>query len=438
MRSLTNAELAELIKRDSRLRFLLILALPVGGALMWRVLDRIEILLAALVVAAIELALRGLQSIWLRWGRHLLVLDYFTMFMDVLAITLGLHYLGGVEFPFDWVYAVLLASVSIARGMGTGLVVAQWCILAYGGLLWAEYSGALPHMALFPIFVASPLYNNSQYVIAKLISNAAIFNLAALNAAFFSAALQQKVEERTRELWQTQAQLLHSQKLANLGQLAASLVHGFASPVTGIRGSAELLLEELPTESSSYRRVEQILHWSDHLAHILERLRNLARPPEEVRKPVDINQVVRDVLELVEKLLSQSRVVVQEQLAPDLPLVVGAAPQLEELVMNLVMNARDAMPEGGTLTVITSREDGFVRLVVRDTGVGMTPEVQRHLFEPFFTTKGKQGSGLGLNICRQIVVDHGGRISLQSADGQGTTFTVDLPLRGEEWRRLAR
>ncbi len=438
MRSLTNAELAELTRRESRLRLLLIVVLPIGGALMWLALDRIEILVASLMVMAIELALLGLQKIWLRWGRHLLALDYVTMVMDVLAITIGLHFLGGAEFPFDWIYAVMLASISIARGMGTGLIMAQWCTLAYGALLWAEYTGALPHMALFPIFVASPLYNNSQYVIAKLISNAAIFNLAALNAAFFSATLQHKVEERTRELRRAQAQLLHSQKLANLGQLAASLAHGFASPVTGIRGSAELLLEELPPGSSSYRRVEQILHWSDHLARILDRLRNLARPPEEVRKPVDINQVVRNVLELVEKLLRQSRVVVQEQLAPDLPLVVGAAPQLEELVMNLVMNARDAMPDGGTLTITTTREDGFVRLVVRDTGIGMTAEVQRHLFEPFFTTKGKQGTGLGLNICRQIVVDHGGRISVQSADGQGTAFTVDLPLRGEEWRRLVR
>jgi len=438
MQSLSNTELAELIRRESRLRLLLIVALPVGGALMWLALDRIELLVAALVVTALELALLGLQHIWLRWGHHLSALDYLTMFMDVLAITLGLHYLGGAEFPFDWVYTVLLASISIARGMGTGLIIAQWCTLAYGGLLWAEYNGVLPHMALFPIFIASPLYNNSQYVIAKLISNAAIFNLAALNAAFFSATLQRKVEERTRELRRTQAQLLHSQKLANLGQLAASLAHGFASPVTGIRGSAELLLEELPPGSSSYRRAEQILHWSDHLTRILERLRNLARPPEELQKPVDLNQVVRDVLELVGKLLSQSRVVVQEQLALDLPLVVGATAQLEELVMNLVMNARDAMPDGGTLTITTSRENGFVRLVIRDTGTGMTPEVQRHLFEPFFTTKGKQGTGLGLNICRQIVVDHGGRISVQSADGQGTAFTVELPLRGEEWRRLVR
>jgi len=432
MPSPTDAELMELIKRESRFRPLLIIAVPVGAAIMWLAVDRMEIFWAGLVIAAIELVLLFLQVSWLRWGKHLVVLDYFTMAVDVVAITLGLHFLGGVEFPFDWIYAVSLASISIARGMKAGLIFAQWSILCYGGLLWAEFRGILPHMALFPIFVQSPLYNNPQYIITKLISNAAIFNLAALNAAFFSAIIQQKVEERTRELKQAQVQLMHSQKLANLGQLAASLAHGLASPITGIKGAAELLLDELSAGHPGQRRVEQILHWTEHLSDLLERLRNFARPPAEEKKLVSVNQVVRDVLDLTSKLLSQSKIQVHEEMASNLPVLLGSARQLEELFMNLVLNARDAMPNGGYLTLLTSYEDENIVVRVRDTGVGMSPEVRRRIFEPFFTTKGERGSGLGLSISRQIVVDHGGHMRVDSKEGQGTTFTVELPIAKEE------
>ena len=193
-------------------------------------------------------------------------------------------------------------------------------------------------------------------------------------------------------------------------------------------GAAELLLEDVPENTSSHRRVEQILHWSEHLADLLERLRNFARPPEEDKKPVNLNQVIRDVLDLTSKLMSQSKVQVAETLEPDLPSISGSARQLEELFMNLVLNARDAMPNGGKLSILTSHTDEHLLVQVSDTGIGMSAEVKKRLFEPFFTTKGEHGSGLGLNISRQIVVDHGGRLWVESEQGQGSSFFVELPL----------
>jgi signal transduction histidine kinase len=422
------AELLEILRRELRLRSILVVLLPIGAAVMWLAVDRQEIFWAGLVVSAIQLCLLGLILAWTKWGRYLKTLDYFVLTMDIVSITIGLHYLGGIEFPFDWVYAVILASISIVRGLTVGLIFAQWSVICYGLLAWAEYSRVLPHMALFSIFISTPLYSNPQYLISKVISNAAIFNLAALNAAFFSGMIKQKVEERSRELKQAQVQLVHSQKLANLGQLAASLAHGLASPITGIRGAAELLLEDVPENTSSHRRVEQILHWAEHLADLLERLRNFARPPEEEKKPVKLNQIIRDVLDLTSKQLSQSKIQVTETLDPDLPPLSGSARQLEELFMNLVLNARDAMPSGGKLSIQTSHTNEHLLAQVSDTGIGMSAEVKKRLFEPFFTTKGEQGSGLGLNISRQIVVEHGGRLWVESEPGRGSSFFVELPL----------
>lgn len=418
-------------RHEQRFRLLTVAGVVAGGALASFLLDRVEVLWAVLLIAAIELAMLGVVATWSRWGRHLFVMDSFALAADVLAITLGLHFLGGVEFPFDWIYAVYLSAVSISRGPRTGLILAQWSILCYGTLIWAEYQGLWPHMALLPVFARSPLYSDPDYILTKLFSNAVMFNVGALTAAFFAGAIRSKVEERTRELQQAQVQLSQSQRLATLGQMAASLAHGLASPITGIKGSAELLMEELPEAHPGQRRLEQILHWADHLASILDRLRNLGRPTKEERVPVEINGVVGEVLDLAAKLLGQRDIEVRRVLAPDLPLVLGSARLLEEMFMNLVMNAKDAMPNGGKLTVTTRRGDGphgeSVLVGLQDTGVGMSPEVKKRIFEAFFTTKGERGSGLGLNICRQIVVDHGGQLTVESELGAGSTFTVRLP-----------
>jgi signal transduction histidine kinase len=187
-------------------------------------------------------------------------------------------------------------------------------------------------------------------------------------------------------------------------------------------------MDELAPDHPGQRRLQGILHWADHLSDILKRLRNLARPPKEERDLVNLNQIVDNVLELNAKLLAQNEIQIRRALTPNLPPVWGSARMLEEVFMNLVINAKDAMPKGGTLDISTVVDDAKVLVHVQDTGVGMSPEVKEHVFEAFFTTKGEKGSGIGLNICRQIVVDHNGQISVESIEGQGSTFTVRLPL----------
>lgn len=427
MVSRTQEEIRETIQRDARYRVATLVSILLGAALASQLLDRPEILWAGGVIALLQVCSLGLIYTWLRWNRYLATLDHFILALDIIAITLGLHFLGGVEFPFDWIYAVALMATSISRGLRTGLLAAAWSILCYGTLLVAEYAGLWPHMALFPIFVRTPLYSDPYFVLTKFMSNFAMFFAAALTAEFFSSTIKREIATRTRELREAQGQLLHSQRLATLGQMAASLAHGLASPITGIKGSAELLMDDLSPAHPGQKRLEQILHWADHLADILEQLRNLARPPKEERTAVNLNQVLNDVLELNTKLLAQRDIAVKRRFFDDLPPVLGSARMLEEVFMNLVMNAKDAMPQGGTLTVATAHEDGRIIAQVTDTGTGMPPEVQKRIFEAFFTTKGDRGSGLGLNICRQIIVDHGGQISVESEVGQGSTLTVRLP-----------
>jgi len=247
-----------------------------------------------------------------------------------------------------------------------------------------------------------------------------------------NATLEEKVAERSRELEQALASLHHAQKLASLGRMGAAIAHEINNPVTGILGLLELIREDCPAHCSvnpnlqpDVSKVEQQIHI---IARLVQNLRDFAKPPRRERRPVVLNAVVEDVLALAGKQLQHRHVRVERALDPDLPPVLASAEQMGQVLLNLILNAQDAMPEGGTLTVRTARAPAGVQIQVADTGTGIPPETRDHVFEPFFTTKGEHGTGLGLSICHSIVRDHGGEIVVESRAGQGTTFTIDLPL----------
>ena len=246
--------------------------------------------------------------------------------------------------------------------------------------------------------------------------------------------LEQKVEERTRALQQTQTQLIQSEKLVAIGTLAAGVAHELNQPLMVIRGYAqELLADERLVDEGIYEDLRRIEAQTTRMAAIINHLCDFSRQSKGKRQVTDLNHVVTDALAFLGQQLKTKNIAVVQELFPALPPVWADPMQIEQVLLNLVTNARDAMEEVGTGTVTIRTElaaGSRVGLSVIDTGPGIPPDLQTRIFDPFFTTKevGK-GTGLGLSICHGIVEEHGGDLTVESpvADRRGARFTIVLP-----------
>jgi signal transduction histidine kinase len=245
----------------------------------------------------------------------------------------------------------------------------------------------------------------------------------------FSRELEARVEARTRELKEAQAQLVEAQKLAALGQLGAGVAHEINNPLGGVLGHVQLLLADKGADHPDAEALRCIDEAARKASHVVQNLLRFSVQHEKpVKTTVDLNKLVDDTLSLTRALLDERGVAVVLELAQPPPRARADRGQLAQVLLNLVSNARTAMPSGGTLTIGTRSDGSEVALVVKDTGKGMTPETKARIFEPFFTTKDEWSNvGLGLSVSWRIVEEHGGRIAVESAPGAGATFTVYLP-----------
>ncbi len=249
--------------------------------------------------------------------------------------------------------------------------------------------------------------------------------------------LEQRVEQKTRELKRAHEHALHTEKMASIGKMAAVLAHEINNPLSGILTYAKLLRKWTGREDAGQSRRTDISEALDLIAtesrrcgDLVKNLLTFSRTTPMNLQPTDLNKVIERSLRLVQHQFDLAGVEVQLQLDPDLPLVVCDGAQIEQVLLALVMNALDAMAQGGNLW-LTSRysgEENAVRLVVRDDGAGIPPEILPRIFEPFLTTKETgRGVGLGLAISQSILERHNGSIEVQSEVGRGTTFTLTLP-----------
>jgi signal transduction histidine kinase len=235
--------------------------------------------------------------------------------------------------------------------------------------------------------------------------------------------------------------MIHANRLAAVGEIAGQVAHEVNNPIAIIGAKARLLLADdrivLPPTARS--ELVKIADLSDRVARIAQGLLSYARSSPGPRALLDIHIPILEALAYLEGRARDTNVRVDAPLAEDLPLVHANAAELEQVFLNLFLNAFDAMPDGGELQ-LTAREtvlpnDGSTSalgVVVQDTGIGITPELQGRVFEPFLTTKPEgRGSGLGLSICLGLVRSHGGMIALESEPGRGTRVSVWLPLRQE-------
>ena len=259
----------------------------------------------------------------------------------------------------------------------------------------------------------------------------------------YSRTLEEKVCERTADLEEmnktlrdTQAQLIQASKMAAMGQFGAGVAHELNQPLAGISGYTDLLLLKLDKDGSEYRYAKKIEDQCARMTKIVSNLRTFARQSKFEYSETDVNQPIDDALMLLGEQLRSHNIRLKRELISGLPKVLADANQLEQVFLNLISNAKDAMESkgGGTLTIMSRLGDtsNFVEVLVADSGTGMDGATMSDIFNPFFTTKdvGK-GTGLGLSISLGIVEDHAGKIEVHSIKGDGTVFRISLPTKDE-------
>jgi two-component system NtrC family sensor kinase len=238
-------------------------------------------------------------------------------------------------------------------------------------------------------------------------------------------------EQRLKTL--TSQQIGRSEKLASLGRLAAGVAHEINNPLTGVLTFAHLMKEKPNMDQQDQQDLDLIIHETSRAADIVRGLLDFARERAASKEALYINDVIQKTTRLIRNQKLFDRIVIEEELACDLPQVEGDMNHLQQVLLNLSLNACEAMPNGGKLTLRSQLVDGRVVVKVIDTGTGIKHEHRDQVFEPFFTTKppGK-GTGLGLSVSYGIISQHGGTLEFESCEGQGTKFTITLPALGEE------
>lgn len=246
--------------------------------------------------------------------------------------------------------------------------------------------------------------------------------------------LEEKVRTRTEELVAMQARVAQSERLASLGMLAAGVAHEINNPLGGIFALTGLSLEDMTADDPNRENLEEVLRQTQRCRAIVRNLLEFARHSEGSAGPIDMNKTIEATLALLEKQAAFFNIETVRDYADGLPPVLANQSELQQVLMNLIVNAVQAMQEKGTLTIATRprTDEQSVEVSISDTGCGIPADKIGQVFDPFFTTKASgQGTGLGLSIAYGIVTSHGGTISVASEPGRGTTFTVRMPVAAE-------
>ena len=244
--------------------------------------------------------------------------------------------------------------------------------------------------------------------------------------------LERKVELRTQELQETQKQLLQTEKLSAIGQLSASIAHEFNNPLQSIHTILKGLKKRAILEEEDRALLNAAISEGDRMKNLIQSLREFNRPSSGRQVSMDVHKCIDLTLLLHRSALGKKRISVVLNYAERLPQILAVPDQIKQVILNLFSNAADACQQsGGVITISTRQESEKVAIAIKDTGVGIKPEQMGHIYRPFYTTKGEvKGTGLGLSVSYGIIKKHQGEIRVESQPGEGTTFTVLLPIKG--------
>ena len=258
-------------------------------------------------------------------------------------------------------------------------------------------------------------------------------NQAQLELKEWGNTLEQKVEQRTAEMSDMQSQLLRSAKLASMGELVAGVAHEINNPLTGILMFASLSSKTPDLPQQVKDNLDLIVSETGRCAKIVRGLLEFARESFPEKKRDSINRIIEHTLTLVSQQIILQDVNIQCHSGESLPDLEIDADQIQQVFFNMFVNAGQAMPNGGTLTISTQwiAEEKEIKIVVEDTGTGISQENLDKVFDPFFSTKSQKGFGLGLSVSYGIIKNHGGRVDVKSREGEGTRFSIYLPVDDE-------
>jgi two-component system sensor kinase FixL len=271
---------------------------------------------------------------------------------------------------------------------------------------------------------ASPLDLSHELAVGAILEAPGV--LAASTLTSQVAQLEEQQHTMAEQLTAAEAAVLQGARLAAVGKLAASLAHEITNPLYAVRSCLHLLAEDLPVPLRDSQYLSIARDQLTRIAGVIERMHHFYRPEQAEMAPQDLNSLLEETLTLARLQVRYTAIAVSFEPAANLPLVLCNGDQLRQVLLNLIFNGIDAMPDGGTLTVRTLAGPEAVTVEVQDTGAGISEETRARLFDAFFTTK-PSGTGLGLSICAHIVAQHGGHIDVESTPGQGSIFRVILP-----------
>ena len=244
----------------------------------------------------------------------------------------------------------------------------------------------------------------------------------------FSQQMEEKIHKTTADLRETEAQLIRSEKLAALGQLAAGIAHEIRNPLTSINILIHSLTENFPAEDSHREDLKVIEEEIDRINEILDRFLRFAKPAPPLLERTEVAPIFEETLQLIRPRMEKQRVHIQKEFET-LPIILMDREQIKQVALNLLLNAVQAMPWGGTLMLRgqNSKDGQWIKISIQDSGVGIPDEDMNKLFDPFFSTR-EGGIGLGLSIAHRIIDQHHGKIEVESSLGKGTLFTLWLPV----------
>jgi PAS domain S-box-containing protein len=244
--------------------------------------------------------------------------------------------------------------------------------------------------------------------------------------------LEQRVEQRTRELQEAQSQYLHAEKLSAIGKLSASIAHEFNNPLQGVITILKGLKRRAILEEEDKELLDLAIEENERMKNLIRSLQDFSQPSAGKRMLMDVHASIDSLLLLYKSDFRRKGISTIRNYCDNLPQIKAIPDQIKQVFLNLLTNAADAgLPGGGTITVTTSQEGQKIAVAIKDTGTGIAPEKFDLIFQPFYTTKSEvKGTGLGLSVCHGIIQNHHGKIIVESMEGQGSTFTVLLPIDG--------
>jgi two-component system, NtrC family, sensor kinase len=357
--------------------------------------------------------------------------------MESLFIGMLCYFEEGLDSPFRFYYLLSLIAGAVRHTPKVTLVTCLMVCVSYSSLLYFVKVEQRDWTVFAFTLIVLLWVTGAAVALARLLKRAAS-DLTELNAELTAnkALLETRIADRTRELEESQAQVLHGEKMAAFGLLAAGIAHEVGNPLAGISAVVQMLDRR---EQDGYTR-EKLGLVHTQLARIQMILRELigfSRPASVESGRVNVREVIDEALGIAKYYRGGKTRVIASDVPAELPPLVGVRDQFVQVVFNLVLNAIDATDKGGTIRVTATADAGAVVLSVADDGCGIPPDAVPKLFRPYFTTK-KHGTGLGLFVLKRIAEAHGGTVEVLSAVGEGTTFRVRIPVQDDSPQRAQR